>query len=684
MDWSPSLSVDYYNHPNPYSSTDNTPTDNDGASDSTTMLDFCYPSRDYGDSSERIANMTLIKLQRASAGRQQCLLRQVQLTRMLHRIRFQAFLRPVLGYDPSGAFDQDLSSPPTLDTSEPHPPLDTIRYEWDQESLGPNQLASALSLDMLLSMGSPSTAAPSSDLSSCPDSSSSSLSSDQGMFSLVPLVSFANEFLDPSSRQQDLSSIPSSVPSTVSSPMAPPSHHQQQPLTPSYYELLMANPNEPLSQLMSTNATSITSSSFTATCSSMDHLSTFSISTPTPTPTPTLTATATATPTASSSSPTETHGSTSIPCSDQQMLTSTSSPFQLTAYPIDHPGAPSSDASRPTPQTVPLTTKEIMDALSGQLPIQPLTPTEMPFPVSEPLPSATTVITTTSTSTPSYDSTSPYTQGSGTMENSSWKGDRDMLSPPPHFQEVDERTESSESVAAKPSSETTSEEMDVDEANVAMTSPPSSPPAAMGRSPRQRSSSRPSTRRSTRGNRSGSLGIPDTSAPEPSTTGERGRKARSRSPKRRRMSEEDVSYCSESSPESCPASPKTPPPMDHHAEESFQQELGLDHDLGCEDGHPKRRRSDATEEAGLMSVVEIVGKVVVQESIVQGLKTGSGAQEREALVRDAGRLSPAPTPLSPSSRYPKRRQSTRILGRGTACSTSVGDGLVGANKVSAA
>ncbi|KAG0032477.1 hypothetical protein BGZ81_010824 [Podila clonocystis] len=189
MDWSPSLSVDYYNHPSPYSSTDNTSSaDNEGASDSTTMLDFCYPNRDYGDSSERIANMTLIKLQRASAGRQQCLLRQVQLTRMLHRIRFQAFLRPVLGYDPSGAFDQDLSSPPTLDTSEAHSPLDPIRYEWDQESLGPSQLASALSLDMLLSMGSPSTvAAPSSDSSSCPDSPSS-LSSDQGMFSLVPLA----------------------------------------------------------------------------------------------------------------------------------------------------------------------------------------------------------------------------------------------------------------------------------------------------------------------------------------------------------------------------------------------------------------------------------------------------------------------------------------------------------------
>lgn len=82
MDWSPSLSVDYYNHSNSYSLTENTSStnDDDDPSDST-MLDFCYPSRDYGDSSEHIANMTLIKLQRASAGRQQCLLRQVQLTR---------------------------------------------------------------------------------------------------------------------------------------------------------------------------------------------------------------------------------------------------------------------------------------------------------------------------------------------------------------------------------------------------------------------------------------------------------------------------------------------------------------------------------------------------------------------------------------------------------------------------
>lgn len=589
---------------------------------------------------------------------------------MLHRIRFQAFLRPVLGYDPSGAFDQDLSSPPTLDASEASPPLDPIRYEWDQESLGPNQLASALSLDMLLSMGSPSTiATPSSDSSSCPDSSSS-LSSDQGMFSLVPLVSFANEFLDPSTRQQDLSSIPSCMPSTVSSPMAPPTHqHQQQPLAPSYYELLMANPNEPLSQLMSTSATSIASSSFTATCSSMDHLSTFSISTPTPTPTPS----------SSPSSPTVTHGSTSIPRSDQHMLTSTSSPFQLTAYPIDHPGAPSSNPSRPTPQTVPLTTKEIMDALSGQLPIQPLTPTEMPFSmVSQPLSSITTVVTTTSTPYVSTKNHS-YTQGSGTTETSLWESDRDMLSPPPHFQEENERLEESyESAAAKPSSEA----MDVDEANMAMTSPPSSPPAAVGRSPRRRSSSRPSARRSTRGNKSGSLSITDT-APEPSTTGERWQETRSHSPKRRRMSEEDVSYCSESSPESCPASPKTPPPMDHHAEGSFQHEHEHEHSHGCEDGHPKRQRSDVTEEAGLMSVIEIVGKVVVQESIGHGVKTGSETQEGEALVRDAGHLSPAPQ--SPSSRYPKRRQSTRILGRGTACSTSVRGGLVnGANKVSAA
>ncbi|KAF8952480.1 hypothetical protein BGZ52_005966 [Haplosporangium bisporale] len=146
------------------------------------------------------------------------------------------------------------------------------------------------------------------------------------------------------------------------------------------------------------------------------------------------------------------------------------------------------------------------------------------------------------------------------------------------------------------------------------------------------------------------------------------------------MSEEDVSYCSESSPESCPASPKTPPPMEH-PDESLGQSFEHDHEHGAGEDGPKRRRS-ATENMGLVSVMEIAGKVIVLET--HGLKTGSGAQDGEAQVRDAGHLSP--TPSSPSSRYPKRRQSTRILGRGTACSTSVGsDGLLsGAKKVSAA
>lgn len=140
-----------------------------------------------------------------------------------------------------------------------------------------------------------------------------------------------------------------------------------------------------------------------------------------------------------------------------------------------------------------------------------------------------------------------------------------------------------------------------------------------------------------------------------------------------------MSYCSESSPESCPASPKTPPPMEH-PDESQGQSFEHDDEHGCEDG-PKRRRS-ATENMGLVSVVEILGKVVNLET--HELKTGSGAQEGKAQVKDAGHLSL--TPSSPSSRYPKRRQSTRILGRGTACSTSVGsDGLLsGTNKVSAA
>lgn len=354
------------------------------------------------------------------------------------------------------------------------------------------------------------------------------------------------------------------------------------------------------------------------------------------------------------------------------MLTSTSSPFQLTAYPIDHPDA--SSVPYPSPQTVPLTTKEIMDALSGQLPIQPLTPTEMSFPV-QPL---SPVATITTASQPSYVLTKDTCTHAGVTGASHWDGDRDMLNPPPlHGQEEDEKTE----VVSDSVSKLSSAAMDVDETNMTMTGSPSSLPG-VGHSSQRRSLSGPSTRRSTRRSKNGSngsLSTTDNVAPEktPSTTGEGW--VRSRSPKRRRMSEEEVSYCSESSPESCPASPKTPPPMEH-PDESQGQSFEHDHEHGSGEDVPKRRRP-ATENMGLVSVVEIVGKVVVLET--HGLKTGSGAQDGEAQVRGAGHLSP--TPSSPS-RYPKRRQSTRILGRGTACSTSVGgDGLLsGTNKVSAA
>ncbi|KAF9974482.1 hypothetical protein BGZ73_002106 [Actinomortierella ambigua] len=140
---------------------------------------------------DHIAELCLIKLQQASTGRNHSLLRQVQLNSMLHRLRMLAFFRAPLPVYPHQHFHQqqqpqpydssDLTAsfeagavPPVAEmgTSADHqlvmpdpssiaslglqaspPPLDPVRgYDWDQEALADNQLATNLSLNVLLTL----------------------------------------------------------------------------------------------------------------------------------------------------------------------------------------------------------------------------------------------------------------------------------------------------------------------------------------------------------------------------------------------------------------------------------------------------------------------------------------------------------------------------------------------------
>ncbi|KAF9084935.1 hypothetical protein BGX29_002259 [Mortierella sp. GBA35] len=406
---------------------------------------------------EHIADLCIQKLQHPSSGRQNSLLRQVQLTCMLHRIRMQAFLRPVMaGYhhhyhqqqqqqlllqqqqqqhqqqehqqqlqlqfqqeqqhlQEQQAFDQEMSSHPDYDQQQElqQQPMGNAAsaYEWSQEpsssSLGSNQLASALSLDMLLSLGSPLTSSSSpltsmssgsvvgSSMTPIPDPTMFDFYASQQQqqllqqqqqqqhlhslsLSSIPLVSLAEEYS---------TSIPSATP--ASSPLVL-STQQQQPLVnashlpqQTYYELLMAaSPNEPLSQLLSTSAATMTSTCFTATPSSSIPTS-VALSSSSALPVDHSSAyTALDAVSAVSSSPIPSTASGSMTTveapSAEQILSSVASAYSMSPFPL----GPSIDGQQQQQQqhhnhqqqqqTVPLTTKEIMDALSGQFPIQPV------------------------------------------------------------------------------------------------------------------------------------------------------------------------------------------------------------------------------------------------------------------------------------------------------------------------
>ncbi|KAF9920120.1 hypothetical protein FBU30_010100 [Linnemannia zychae] len=337
-------------------------------------------------------------------------------------------------------FDREMTSHSEYEQQQQQqqqPLAATPIYEWVQESTS-NQMASALSIDMLLSLGASSTGVGSilSSASSSLTSASLPASSVTGP-SMLPLpdATMSDFYSSLQQHYHSLSSIPlatsysegypSSLPlanttsslvlSTQQPSMPNTSHIPQQ----SYYELLMAaNPNEPLSQLLSTSASSMSSICFTGAAVSsipaaaassspllpMDHSSTYtSIDASLPSP------------------PISTEVSGTVVAvgtpAAEQALTSAASIYSLPIFPLEH------SMNESQQQTVPLTTKEIMDALSGQFPIQPVitsTATEMSPPIiPSNLPSATpaTMAVTTTTAATSITASSDSTNSSDSMDD---------------------------------------------------------------------------------------------------------------------------------------------------------------------------------------------------------------------------------------------------------------------------
>ncbi|KAF9435053.1 hypothetical protein BGZ76_006978 [Entomortierella beljakovae] len=706
MDWSPSVSVD-----------DNEAFSTTADLSNNSLIDvYCQQRREYIEPhiADRIADLCTLKLQQASSGRHHSLLRHVQLTCMLHRIRMQAFMRPVMtGYlhnnsqyqheqqlqqqqqhqqhqHQSLAFEQDLSS------QQPQ------GYDWSQES---SLNSTNLSFDMLLGMGSPQSSVNSTN--SLPVSTTASISSEQGLLgfvqphqhhplSSIPLISFTGEYATSPSEESfqhqghTLSQGLSTSMSLSSIPTSPSQHLAQQPLAvvstlphQTYYELLMAaNPNEPLSQLLSTNVTTSTtgilseesSSGYAALDASMQ--------------------TSLEVPVASDTSLEGSHA--------EQMLSSVNSNFAISSF--------QSAPGHSHQQTIPLTTKEIMDALSGQFPIQPVTPSA-PDMSQEFSTSKSTVLSSTQILTPVFipsttqesDSMSPSIPECVKSENVEVNeeptstsssnvvniaivsdeptvdtqvkqevtrgADCDMQSPPPSYHH--EGDESDTSVTMDSLSEThepTKElNMDVDLADLAditLVSPPSSPRSS-NRSPKRTKSS-PTARRSpraqTRRSRAKSEAEPviASNVEAAASATDNSFDSNIRTTKRRRASDEDASS-SCSSPESSPPSPKTPPatleshcsihqrPMqndeiyiDQSTEQQAVKELELD---------SKRPK---TESGNKIKEIKEPFCSENDNGQSQSLQTADGVQE------DAGILSP-----SLLARYPTRH-STRTLRRTSA------------------
>ncbi|KAF9998177.1 hypothetical protein BGZ79_008151 [Entomortierella chlamydospora] len=643
---------------------------------------------------------------------------------MLHRIRMQTFMRPVMtGYlhhhnqfqqpqeqqqqeqqqqeqqQQSMVFEQEVSAP------QPQ------GYNWGQEvSLN----STALSFDMLLGMGSSQSLV--SDVSTLPGTSSSSTMDDTEQvilgfgqpqqhhpLSSIPLVSFTGDYSAVSSGSSDDSFQHQTTSISLSSiPPSPAPLSQQQSLAvvaalphQTYYELLMAaNPNEPLSQLLSTSATTMTSPSFSVTSSS------------------------TASALAQGSQPsygvldTPIQASLTLSVSSTEgssmgvRLSSVGSNFAMPNFP-----GGSEPTTHSPQQTIPLTTKEIMDALSGQFPIQPMTPSASELPVSdvvsEPIlsdalamgksavPSIASVLSPTYATAsmqgsesirtdfplaePSEDvnanahdqenepaaigepSINVSTAESLQKQDESWDSDSNMQSPPPtHHHEGDDK-DSSVTINNTVEHQDGNQEvnMDLDLTDISLLSPPSSPSKSNTRSPKRtkssstsRRSSRTQTRRSRAKHEAESFTVSHDT--RNSTPGDAPEDA-IRTPKRRRVSDDDTLSCS--SPESLPPSPRTPPAtLENHCtvhQRSIQNHEVSSDQMAEQQGEAFELDSKRSKEEceGDCTVIEDPNFAAMADSKNPGSQTSSEAQE------NAGILSP-----SLLTRYPTR-QSTRILRR---------------------
>ncbi|KAF9348567.1 hypothetical protein BGX26_013031 [Mortierella sp. AD094] len=749
MDWSPSVSVD---DSEAFATTSDSNTNNNGLIDI-----YCSQQRrEYVDPhlADRIADLCTLKLQQSSSGRHHSLLRHDPanhpLTIMLHRIRMQAFMRPVMaGYlhhhhnqfqqqqeqqqqhqqqQQSMMFEQEMSAP------QPQ------GYDWGQEaSLNSTQMSTALSFDMLLGMGSSQSPVSAASTLSGTSSSSAMDDAEQAMLgfgqpqqhhplSSIPLVSFTGDYSAASSGSSDESfqhqghnlsqelshhttSISlSSIPSSPSTPLS-----QQQPLAmvaalphQTYYELLMAaNPNEPLSQLLSTSATTMTSPSFSVTSSS-------ATSTLSQGPQPSYAVLDTSIPASLTVSVPSTEGSSmGVP------LLSVGSNFAMPNFP-----GGSGPTTHSPQQTIPLTTKEIMDALSGQFPIQPMAPSTSELPVtdvvSEPIlsdiltvnksavPSIASVLlptysaasmqysesigtefplsepsenTNTNAADPKREPTATYREGAaGTGESSinvstaepqqkqeeSWDSDCNMQSPPAaHHHDGDDKDSSvivDSTVENQEGNQEVNMDVDlVDLADISLLSPPSSPSKSNSRSPKRtkssptsRRSSRAQTRRSRAKSEAGSFAVShDTLGSTPEDAPEDA----IRTSKRRRASDDDASS-SCSSPESSPPSPRTPPAiLESHC--TVHQRSIQNHEVPS-DQMVEQQEKKAFELDSKRPKKESEGDATVSKNsdiaaVVDGESPGS--QTADGARENAGVLSP-----SLLARYPTRH-STRILRR---------------------
>ncbi|KAF9122750.1 hypothetical protein BGW39_009532 [Mortierella sp. 14UC] len=601
---------------------------------------------------------------------QQLLLQQQQQQQQQdHQQQLQLQLQQEQHLQEQQAFDQEMASHSEYDNS-------THGYEWTQDhsssALESNQLASALSLDMLLSLGSASGPSPSSSQS----------------------------------------------PGSPTMPNA--SHLPQQ----TYYELLMAaNPNEPLSQLLSTSAASMTSTCFTATATS---------------PIPTIVASSSSLPldpynsvsaVSSSSISTATAGSMAVveASTAEQILTSVASAYSMAAFPLGPSSMEQQQLLQQQQQTVPLTTKEIMDALSGQFPIQPVmtsTVTEVAPPtvasvilsastatvasnsvvddggasnltddstvatgssqddkdsalVHEPVVQSndfsTTVesgtvsdIATTATAPVSEEATPVINIGirHDQQQDESWESDVDVLSPPSlvYAQDTDDESSSPTSILSSVTSPPA--QVDLEMSEMTLTSPPLSPsrPSRMLKqskslaavssgqsvdstskmSTSQRRKSRRISRRCQAVSESSSFSArldmsieseEMESAEQQDEQQQQQQQVAAMPPKRRRPSDDDASESPCSSPESSPPSPRTPPPSS--ALPSLAEDMHHHHHLLHHDG----------------------AHTIVDQEMDPSKRLKVGEAQAGVEGEDAGVLSPLLLNRSP------KRQSSRLLRR---------------------